>query len=56
MIWFFLTLTDVASVAPTTPGLEYTLPISQVHYTLPDSQIDYTLPDSGLDFTLREED
>jgi len=56
MIWFFLTMTDVVGVAPTTPGLEYTLPKSQVHYTLPDSRIEYTLPDSGIDYTIREED
>jgi len=43
-------------LVPSTPGMEWTLPSSNLHFTLPDNRLEYTLPESKLHFTLRNED
>ena len=43
-------------VAPTQPGLEYTLPDSRVHYGLPTDRLHYTMPEDRIHYTLDKED
>jgi hypothetical protein len=56
MILLLLVLGDAEIIAPTLPGLEYTLPANGMHYTLPDSKMEYTIPTNGMHYTFMDED
>jgi len=56
ILLLLFTLGDTAVSVPVQPGLEFTLPDSEIHYTLSSSRLHFTLPDSQLHYKLREED
>lgn len=45
MMWLFLRLGSAAVVAPTVPGLEYTINTNLLHYTMPINRLHYTVED-----------
>jgi hypothetical protein len=49
-------LTATATVAPTVPGLEWTLPTNRMHHTMSKNRMQYTMPANRMHFTMPEED
>tara|TARA_R100000951_G_scaffold108212_1_gene104223 strand:+ start:851 stop:997 length:147 start_codon:yes stop_codon:yes gene_type:complete len=45
MVWLLFRLGDAEVVAPTVPGLEYTIDGEPLHYTMPVNRLHYTLKD-----------
>lgn len=44
------------AIAPTTPGLEYTMPENRLHYTIDKQRLHYTLDDERLHYTVVDND
>lgn len=42
-------------VAPTIPGIEFTLPINRAHFELPENRAHHTLPENRPHFEIPEE-
>jgi hypothetical protein len=43
-------------VAPTVPGLEFTLPTNRLHFVVRENRLHYTIPTNRMHFTIPEED
>lgn len=41
-------------VAPSVPGIEYTVPANPLHYTVQHAKLHYTVPPNPLHYTVQE--